>query len=261
LQQEEKKPSILQHVSELISRIKVAGIITFSFFAFFFLFEPRFYYGLVYPYPSLFSNFGSSFFTMLKEHILPQQMLLININPFDSLTADVYSCLVLALICSMPVWVYEIHSYVAPALLPTEKRLIKLFTIPSALLFAGGVFFAYYFVLPFLFRFMLYFALAFHVLPTISVISFIMMIFAYMIGIGLSFEMPMVMVALSYVHMVSWRTWLQYWRYAVVVSFFIALIISPPGATGGIVEISLGLLLSAMFFAGVLVSRMIQGKT
>ncbi|MDG6933503.1 MAG: preprotein translocase subunit TatC [Nitrososphaerota archaeon] len=249
-------------LSELLSRIKIAGGVTVFFFAFFFIFEPKpFTFAgmtLIYPYPGLFTSFSSEFFDMMRAQLLPPQMILINLNSFDAFTASVYTAAVLALIPSMPVWVYELGGFVGPALTPKEKKTIQYLLMPASLLFLAGVVFAYWVVLPILFRFLYYFILAFNALPTISIMSFVTMVLAYMIAMGLAFELPIVIVGLTYVGLVSYSTWFHYWRHAVVGAFFIALVISPPGATGGIIEISIGLLLSALYLIGAAVARFIE---
>ncbi|MEM3812153.1 MAG: twin-arginine translocase subunit TatC, partial [Thermoplasmata archaeon] len=74
-----------------------------------------------------------------------------------------------------------------------------------------------------------------------------------------SFEMPVIIVFLSYIGLVSPQTWLKNWKYAVVVSFFIALLVSP-GATGGIIETMIGLILSGLYIAGALISKIVYKK-
>lgn len=252
------------YLSELLHRVKVAAIVSLIFFVFFFLFEPKtFTFGgvsLIYPYPSLFQSFSTEFFDMMRSQLLPPQMILININSFDAFTASVYTAAVLALVPSMPVWIYELGVFVGPALTDKEKRVIQYLLLPAGVLFASGVIFAYWVVLPVLFRFLYYFIVGFDALPTISIMSFVTMVLAYMVAMGLAFELPTVMVGLTYVGVVRYGTWLKYWRYAVVGAFFISLLISPPGATGGIIETSIGLLLSALYFVGAAVARFVEQR-
>ena len=82
-------------------------------------------------------------------------------------------------------------------------------------------------------------------------------VLSFVIMLGLSFEYPIVIVALTYIGFADYKTWLKYWRYAVALSFIIALIISP-GATGGIIETIIGLTLSGLYFLGVLISKYIK---
>jgi len=62
------------------------------------------------------------------------------------------------------------------------------------------------------------------------------------------------MFGLSYIGAVNYSTWMKNWRYAIVVAFFIALLISPR-ATAGLMETTIGLTLSALCFVGALLSK------
>jgi sec-independent protein translocase protein TatC len=140
-----------------------------------------------------------------------------------------------------------------------EKKAIIYIILPSILLFLLGAAFAYYIILPLLFRVVLIFASDLNVIPTMSVLGFFTLVVKIIILTGLSFEMPVIIVFLSYIGLVSPQTWLKNWKYAVVVSFFIALLVSP-GATGGLIESMIGLILSGLYIAGALISRIVYKK-
>src|SRR5579883_1591903 len=234
----------ISHLSELIRRLIRSLIVFFVFFLFFFAFKPSWINlsGLYIPYPepSLFQSFSTETFFAMKSYVLPPQMVLINVNTFDTFLSVAYIAMALASICSLPFWIYEASAFLGPALKPNEKRAIKI-------------------VLPFLFRFLYLFSLYTGVEPTISVLTFVTISLAYTIALGLAFETPVIMAGLTYAGIVSYSTWIRYWRFAVLGAFIVALIISP-GTTGGIMEITIGLLLSALYFAGAIVARVIQRK-
>ncbi|MEM3186082.1 MAG: twin-arginine translocase subunit TatC [Conexivisphaerales archaeon] len=253
----------MEHLSELVRRILTALAVFFIFFFLFFAFKPVWVdiglIRLLYPYPSLFDSFAVQFFNLIKRSLLPPEMILINVNSFDTLVAVIYVAMSFALIFSLPVWIYELAVFVAPALYQNEKRILRLLLIPSTLLFVAGAMFAYYVVLPILFRFLYYLTIYTGVEPTISVRTFVSVVISYTIALGLSFELPMVMLGLTYIGVVGYKAWIKNWRYAVVVAFFIALLISP-GATGGLMETTIGLTLSALYFVGALLSRHFTGR-
>jgi len=65
---------------------------------------------------------------------MPPQMILINVNSFDTLVAIIYVAMAFALIFSLPVWIYETAIFAAPALYPHEKSTLRALLIPSTLL-------------------------------------------------------------------------------------------------------------------------------
>jgi sec-independent protein translocase protein TatC len=250
----------LSHVSELVHRLLVSLGVFLVLFAFFFIFKPAPVnvsgITLYYPTPSLFQSFGTEFFQAMKTEILPPQMVLINVNSFDTFTAVMYSAMILAAICSAPVWTYEAAAFLGPAMTAREKRGVRAVLLPATALFISGAIFAYFILMPVLFRFLYLFTVSTGVLPTISVRTFVSIVVAYVLALGAAFETPVVMFGLSYIGVVPYQAWFRGWRYAVAAAFFVALLISP-GATGGLMETTIGLTLSGLYFAGALASRSI----
>jgi|BEDMetMinimDraft_2_1075160.scaffolds.fasta_scaffold00047_26 Sec-independent protein secretion pathway component TatC len=253
----------LTHLSELVRRLIRSLIVFFLFFLFFFAFKPSWVnlsvFSIPYPEPSLFQSFSTEAFFAMKSYVLPPQMVLINVNTFDTFLSVAYIAMALASICSLPFWIYEASAFLGPALKPNEKRAIKVVLVPATALFVAGALFSYTIVLPFLFRFLYLFSVYTGVEPTISVLTFVTISLAYTIALGLAFETPVIMAGLTFAGIVSYSAWIRYWRFAVLGAFIVALIISP-GTTGGIMEITIGLLLSALYFAGAIVSKVIQRK-
>ena len=254
----QKELPILGHVAELIRRFLVSLAAFFGFFIFFFIFKPVWItvgsFRIFYPYPDLFQSFTTEFFNYARQQLLPPQMLLINLSAFDTFVAILYTSMALAAIFSSPIWFYETASFLGPALKQREKRLLQLILAPASLLFLAGGLFAYKIVLPVIFKFLYVFTLSTGVQPTLGVGTFVSTVIAYIIALGLSFEIPIIMVAVSYVGLVSYDTWLRNWRYAIVGSFIMAMLISP-GATGGIIETTIGLTLTSLYFGGAIASR------
>lgn len=261
---DEDTPSVfLSQVAELVHRALVSLAVFFVELAFFFFFEIRPHdlgsFTIYYPYPSLFGSVSTQVFHALVDHFVYKKFTLINIGSFDSLTSTLYVAAFLAAVFSVPVWAYEIGAFVSPGLTGREKRIIRALVLPAALLFVLGALFAYEVVLPILFNVMYELTLSLGVEPTMSVRSFITIVVSYMVAMGLSFELPVFMVGLSYVGLVSYQTWRSGWRWAVVVCFFIALLISP-GTTGGLMETLIGLTLSSLYFVGLLAVRLIEKR-
>lgn len=250
-----------RYLSELVRRLILSLVVFFAFFVFFFAFKPLWInlggLSIFIPVPSLFQSFSTDAFSLMRNYILPQQMILINVNTFDTFLSIAYIAMALASICALPYWIYQASAFLGPGLKPSERRAIKIVLAPATVLFVAGAFFAYNIVLPFLFRFLYLFSISTGVEPTISVSTFVTITLAYILAMGLAFETPVIMVGLTYAGIVSSSTWMKYWRFAVLVAFIIALIISP-GTTGGIMEITIGLLLSSLYFIGALLARAIK---
>jgi len=244
----------------LVATLRNVLSVFFIFFVFVIFFTYKEFkisnFSIYYPYPDFFHSISISFFLFIKNATLPHGLLLINVNPFDLIYVDVYSALALSIILSLPFTMYFAISYISPALYKKEKKAILYMILPSILLFLLGALFAFYIILPLLFKVVIVFATNFNVEPTMSVLGFFSLVVKIILLTGLSFEMPVVIVFLSYINLVSPDTWLKNWRYAVVVSFFIALLVSP-GATGGLIETIIGITLSTLYFAGAIISKFV----
>ncbi len=258
-----KNTPLLSHISELVHRLTVALVVFGVEFLFFFFFTiRRADLGSIvvyYPFPSFFDSVSTQVFHLMVDHFLYQKFTLINIGSFDTLISTLYVAALLAGVFSVPVWAYEISAFVSPALTRREKRLARALIIPATLLFVTGAFFAYWIILPVLFSVIHSLTVSLGVEPTMSVRSFITIVVAYMVALGLSFELPVFMVGLSYIGVVSYETWRAGWRWAVLGCFFIALLISP-GATGGLMETVIGLTLSSLYLVGLLLVRFVVRK-
>lgn len=133
--------------------------------------------------------------------------------------------LLAGLIVAAPFILYQIWAFVVPALTPTEKR-YALRVIPfSILLFVAGVAFGFY-ALPVAVKFLVSFVpdQAERLLDFKLYFGFLLKI---CLGLGLCFQLPLVMLFLAAIGLVSPSFLTSHWRHAVVVMFTIAAVITP----------------------------------
>jgi sec-independent protein translocase protein TatC len=130
------------------------------------------------------------------------------------------------LFLALPVILYQLWCFVAPGLLEHEKKYTVPFIVGSTLLFyLGGVLF--YLVLPLIVRFLLSFANA-DVKAQLSVGYYVAFCIRLMIGFGLVFQLPVVTTFLTQLGLLSSRALIKNFRYAVVLTFVVAAILTPP---------------------------------
>lgn len=138
---------------------------------------------------------------------------------------NVEVALLAGLIIAAPFILYQVWAFVVPALTPTEKR-YALRIIPfSILLFAGGVAFGFY-ALPVAVKFLVGFVpdQAERLLDFKLYFGFLLKI---CLGLGLCFQLPLVMLFLAAIGLVSSSFLTSHWRHAVVVMFAISALITP----------------------------------
>lgn len=130
------------------------------------------------------------------------------------------------LILSSPFILYELYSFVRPALTLRERR-FTLICIPlSLVLFITGMLFSYSFVFPRGLEFFLGFA-AGKVNPLISMESYLDFMLMLVVPFGFAFNVPVVLTLLAYLNIVSAKTLMKYQRHVILVAFIIAGVITP----------------------------------
>lgn len=125
----------------------------------------------------------------------------------------------------LPLILYQLWKFVAPGLLEHEKKYTVPFIIGSAgLFYLGGV--AFYVVLPFVVHFLLSFAQG-DIKALLSVGYYVTFCVRLMIAFGLIFQLPMVVIFLTQLGLVSSRLLIKNTRYAVVLMFVVASVLTP----------------------------------
>jgi sec-independent protein translocase protein TatC len=128
------------------------------------------------------------------------------------------------IIIAMPIILYEILAFVLPGLKPNEKRWLFVVIAAGSLLFLAGVAFTYFVMLPPSIQLLIKF-IAVETKPRLS--SYIDFITNFMFWIGVGFQTPLIVFALAKFNIISARTLLKQWRYAIVVIAIIAAVITP----------------------------------
>ena len=161
----------------------------------------------------------------LPAHAAPYLPLTIGVGePFTvSLTVSFYA----ALLISLPVILYELFAFIVPALEPREQSVIKPIMIFGPVLFLAGAVFTYIVVLPAAIKFLQGYNSS-HFQSLIQAQQLYSFEVLTMAAIGLTFEMPLVLVGLRAAGIIDGNTLTKNWRYAAVIIAVIAA--AMPGA-------------------------------
>ena len=130
-------------------------------------------------------------------------------------------------ILSLPVIFWQFWLFVAPALYENEKKLVIPFVLAATMMFLMGAAFCYYVVVPLAFGFLIAFGSAlFTALPSIG--EYVGFFTKILFGFGISFEMPVVIFFFAKLGLVDDKMLKDFFRYAIVIIFTIAAILTPP---------------------------------
>ncbi len=148
---------------------------------------------------------------------------------FTSLTEPFMMYIKLSFITSLfvssPFVFYQLWLFVSPALYKKEKKWVFPFVFFTTLFFLLGGAFGYYFVFPWACRFFLEVGEDFKAIITIS--EYFTLAFRVLLGIAVVFELPVLVFLLAKMGILTSRFLIKYFKYAIVLIFIIAAIITP----------------------------------
>ncbi|MCX6970645.1 MAG: twin-arginine translocase subunit TatC [Verrucomicrobia bacterium] len=145
----------------------------------------------------------------------------------DSFTISLELSLYGGIILAFPLILLFLAEFVLPALNAAEKRILYPVALVGFGLFLTGVAFCYFVVLPQTLDFFFKDAQSMHWQPTWTVREYYSFTTQFVIGFGLAFELPLVVLVLVKLGIVDYALLKRTRAYAVVVIFFVAAIITP----------------------------------
>lgn len=132
-----------------------------------------------------------------------------------------------AILGALPIILAQIWLFIAPGLYANEKKMIVPFIFGGTTMFAVGVLFAYYIVTPFGFDFLITFG-SFKFTPLINIEDYVGFFTKIMFGFGLAFELPIFAYFLALLGMINDRQMADFFKYAVIIIFIVAALLTPP---------------------------------
>lgn len=130
-------------------------------------------------------------------------------------------------IVSLPVIFWQLWLFLAPGLYDHEKKLVVPFVFFATLMFLSGASFAYYIVVPVGFDFLIAFGSnVVTVLPSIG--KYVGFFTKLLIGFGVAFELPVITFFLAKIGLVDDRMLKDFFKYAIVLIFIVAALLTPP---------------------------------
>ena len=131
------------------------------------------------------------------------------------------------LLGALPFILYQLWLFIAPGLYDNEKKMVTPFVVGGSVMFFIGVIFAYYVVTPFGFQFLITFG-SFLYTPLINIEDYVGFFTKIMLGFGVAFELPVFAYFLAVLGLVTDKTLKDFFKYAVVIIFVLASLLTPP---------------------------------
>ena len=148
------------------------------------------------------------------------------LRPAEAFMVYLKIALLSGLVLASPVVLFQLYSFVRPALTLREKH-YALCTIPIIIvLFLGGMLFSYYFVFPRAVEFFLGFGNG-HVNPLISMESYLDFLLMLVVPFGFIFNIPVVFLLLAYLKLLPVNALGRYHKHVILAAFILAAFITP----------------------------------
>lgn len=158
-----------------------------------------------------------------------------------------------ALVIAAPYLLLEASLFISPGLRRSERRILSPIVIGGPVLFVLGAAFCYYFVLPPMLSFFSSFGVG--ISPVQQRLDFyVSLVTTMMLYMGLCFQLPVVLFALSLAGIVNSRMLLRMWRYALVGSSLVAAIITPDPTIVSMLIVLAGLI--GLYFATIILLKL-----
>jgi len=230
--------TLMEHLLELRNRVIICGIALIIATMISFYFWETILGWLLAPARSEVQDFKVSSF-----------------SPIDRITTIFKIGLYGGLIISSPVLIYETLAYVVPGLTPKERRMIAPGMLGVVAFLIMGMAFAYWVILPASLGFLLSVGKD-EIQNVTGIKEYIDFVTRIVFWVGISFEMPMVIALAARLGLVRARQLLSFWRYAIVIIFVIAAVITPTPDPFN--QTLVGGPLFFLYFVGVLFAWLVQ---
>ena len=153
---------------------------------------------------------------------------IVQTHPAGAFVASMKIALFAGIIVASPYILHHIWAFVAAGLYRHERRSVKYYAFPGFLLFITGASLAYFFVLPWALEFLVAWAIDAGIESYLDISSYVSLIAWSMFVFGIVFQLPLIMVFLMRLGVIEPDTFRRYRRHAVVTSFAVAMLLTPP---------------------------------
>ncbi|MPZ72917.1 MAG: twin-arginine translocase subunit TatC [Nitriliruptorales bacterium] len=214
--------TLFEHLEELRQRLFKSAVAVALGFVVGFMFRQQVLDLLTQPYCALDPRLRAA-----SNAVGSEECKLIFIDVTGAFFISLKAAAIVAVVLAAPVVLYQLWRFITPGLRPVERRYAIPFVLVTYLLFSTGAV-ASYFVIPEALQFLLGFA-GDRVESLMDADRYLSFVLQSMIGFGLAFEFPVVLVIMSLMGVITSAGMRRYRRHAIFGVFVAAAIITPGG--------------------------------
>ena len=201
---------------------------------------------------SPFANYLYNLLALPLTDILPKGSSMIAVDVASPFLAPFKLILLLSVVITFPISIYNFWAFVSPGLYKNEKMFLAPILISSTLLFYFGILFAYFIVFPLVFNFFTSIAPQGIEIAT-DINSFLNFAIKIFFAFGLAFEVPIITFLIVMLGISSTESLSKKRPYIIVFAFILGMILTPPDV---ISQILLALPIWLLFEFGLLLAKL-----
>jgi sec-independent protein translocase protein TatC len=220
---DEARMPFLAHLDELRKRLLVSIIAIGIGFVLVFNFRTYILDFLQWPLTTQVVMARHFPFVWFQHH--PPIAKLTALGPAETLWTHFKVALIAGLFVSLPVVLYEVWRFIAPGLYETERRFALPFVVVSTFSFFLGAAFCMFFILPLVMQFLLNFDPSIQQMPRFG--EYVDFVLKFVLAFGVIFELPLAMTIAARLGLVTPQFLAKNRKYAILVNFIIAAILTP----------------------------------
>ena len=184
---------------------------------------------LYYPTLEPLHNIAAQITNHMRINLVPEGVQLIQTAPGQAFFAQMYVAALVGIVVGMPFIIKELVGFIKPALKENEIHVSRSISLPALGLFIAGCVFSYNFIIPYMLEFLYRYGEGAGLVTFLNVMEFVTFVLQFLLAFGFSFQLPLVMYAISASEMVDADFWRKNIRYAIVIIVIFGAIITPDG--------------------------------
>ncbi len=202
--------------------------------------------------------YSDQVYAFLANPVIQLGIELITTTPMEPIMVKLKVSIVVGVVIALPIIIWQIWSFILPALKQNEKKYLYMIVPSSVILMLAGIAFAFLFVIPIGLRFLLFTGQDVVTSTTlVTKASYLSFIIRFLLSFGLIFQLPVILLLLIRIGVLSPDSLAKKRKYAFFGIVVVVMLISPTPEimTQGLMVLPTYMLYEASIWLGYIVAR------